>query len=209
MKAIGVVASCFFGFILAWTLLAELEFLVIFIWPVLLALQLIFLSYWTFRVFNSKKVGVVVSGLLSFGFILIAMSPWISDWTFNKKDTKKLLSEQNIILKENFTIIKNESGGFRDYYQIFKVEISEKDKLRIINQIESMDNYQEETNNRFYLPELSENRYKGDTLHANYQTDREYKNAMYYPNGEGYTPTYRVVSISKDKNELTFEEILD
>ena len=33
-------------------------------------------------------------------------------------------------------------------------------------------------------------------------TDWEYKTAIFYPNGKGITPTYRIISISKKKNEL-------
>ena len=112
-------------------------------------------------------------------------------------------------MKDEFKIKNNQSGGLRDYYHIFELEISENDKERLINEIETADNYESEINNGFHLPQLAESRYEGDTLFANYQTHSEYKKAIFYPNGKGYTPTYRVISISKEQNKLTFEELLD
>ena len=208
-KITAILVGSVLGGIILWSLLAEIEFLVIFIWPTLLIFQIVFLSYWVFKVFNKKKIGIIISSILSIGFLLLILSPWITDWTFSKSDAKELLSEQHIILNDEFSLVNNESGGFRDYYHIFILELSNRDKSRLIEQVKSEANYLDGINNRFYLPELAKDRYKGDTLYANYETEWHYKKAIFYPNGTGYAPTYRIISISKEGNELKFEEIID
>lgn len=175
----------------------------------LLAVGIIYLSYWIPIKFGKNKLGIILSSILSTIFILLILAFFFDDYLFFQSDAKKYLSFQNVELKDDFKIKNNESGGLRDYYHRFDLEISNSDKQQIIKQIKSSENYQPKINNEFYLPELANNRYKGDTLYANYQTDWEYKTAIFYPNGKGYSPTYKVISISKKKNELTFEEILD
>lgn len=167
------------------------------------------MSYWIPKKFGKKKLGITISSILIFATIASILAFVFDGSLFLKSDVRKYLSAQNIELNDEYKILNNKSGGLRDYYHKFELEISDSDKLRIINQIKSSENYQDEINNEFYLPELSNNRYEGDTLYANYQTDWQYKKAVFYPNGKGYTPTYRVISISKEKNELTFEELLD
>ncbi|MFT7379844.1 MAG: hypothetical protein ACI8ZQ_001597, partial [Bacteroidia bacterium] len=134
-KRTGIITGIILCIIIAWTILAELEFLVIFIWPFILVFQIIFLTYWTFRIFKRPKIGKYVSSFLTLGFILLCMSPWISDWTFSKNDARKLLAEHNIELKDDFKILKNESGGFIDYAHTLKIQISDSDKSRIAKEI--------------------------------------------------------------------------
>jgi hypothetical protein len=184
-------------------------YILILIVLLLLIIGIIYLSYWIPKKFGKKKLGIIISRILILATVLAILAFVFDDSIFFKSDVKKYLTEQKVELKDEFKIQDNESGGLRDYYHKFELEISDSDKQRIINQIRSSDNYQDEINNEFYLPELAKNRYEGDTLYANYQTEWEYKKAMFYPNGKGYTPTYRVISISKEKNELTFEELLD
>lgn len=109
----GYIAGGTLAVIITLTLIGNLDFLVIFIWPLIIMFQIIFISYWTFTAFNKKKTGLVLSTILTIGFLLLIMQPWISDWTFSKKDATKILSFHNIELKDDFKILKNEAGGFR------------------------------------------------------------------------------------------------
>ena len=52
-------------------------------------------------------------------------------------------------------------------------------------------------------------RYEGDTLRANYHDKDSYIYSMYRPNGKGIVPTFITIRVSKSKNTLTYEEILD
>lgn len=86
---------------------------------------------------------------------------------------------------------------------------SPEDKLRIINNIKNKSDYLTGNQEGMLLIKKSKNRYNGDTLRANYETKRQYKTEIWYPNGKEYTPTYKIVSVSKKRNTLTFEHILD
>ena len=186
-----------------------LFYIIILLVLLLSSVEIIYLSYWIPIKLGKKKLGVILSSVLTILTILFILTFIYNDYLFFQSDVKQYLSFHNIELKDDFNIKKNESSGLRDYYHRFDLEISKSDKLRIINQIKLAKNYQPEINNDFYLPELATNRYEGDTLYANYQTDWAYKKAIFYTNGKGYTPTYRIITISKKNNELTFEEILD
>ena len=57
---------------------------------------------------------------------------------------------------------------------------------------------------------LSNKRYIGPKVIQNYETKYAFVREYFEPSGqEGYAPTFRRVSISKSKNELTFEDIVE
>lgn len=169
----------------------------------------IYLGYWIPKKMGKPKVGVLISATLVIGVILIISSIVFEDYLFFKSDAKEYLAEQKIELKDNFKILNNESGGILDYYHKFELEISEADKNRLIDKITSEQNYVSVLKYSYCTPDKSINRYEGDTIFANYQTELTYNTEIYYPNGKGYKPTYKIVSISKKENKLTFEYILD
>ena len=140
-RLVGYIAGGTLAVIITLTLIGNLDFLVIFIWPVIIMLQIIFISYWTFTVFNKRKTGLVISTILTIVFLLLILQPWISDWTLSKKDATKILSFHNIELKDDFKILKNEAGGFRDYYETFTLKLSDNDFNRISQTIKTSKNY--------------------------------------------------------------------
>src|SRR5690606_20032123 len=103
----------------------------------ILAFQIIFISYWTFRLFGRRNLGTITTIILTTGFLLFAMQPWINDWKFNKEDAQKMLSWHNIEFQDDFEILKNNSGGFSDYAHSFTLKISESDYLKIADNIRS------------------------------------------------------------------------
>ena len=199
-KITGIITGAILSLIITWTILAELEFLVIFIWPFILAFQIIFLTYWTFRAFNRPKIGIYVSSILTLGFILICMSPWISDWNFTKNDARKLLAKHNIELQDDFKILKNESGGFMDYAHTLKIQISDSDKSRIENEIRESKGFIETED--FLKDFPSANHYTFEKL--NYETEN-YLNREYYikePMEDGTRHFY--FQLSKTESELQY-----
>tara|TARA_B110000240_G_scaffold194322_1_gene241746 strand:- start:1536 stop:2108 length:573 start_codon:yes stop_codon:yes gene_type:complete len=184
-------------------------YILILIIIVLILIGIIYLGYWIPKKMGKRKIGILISRILAIGIILMILSFIFEDNLFFKSDAKEFLEEQKIELNDNFKILKNESGGFMDYYHKFELEISLDDKNRLIDKITSEPNYVNEIQNSFHLPDKDVNRYETDTITANYQTDWEYKTEIYYSNGKGYTPTYKIVSFSKKENKLTFEHILD
>ena len=67
-KVTGLSVSIILGLLITLTLIGDLDFLVIFIWPIILAIQIVFISYWTFKVFNRKKIGTIFASILTIIF---------------------------------------------------------------------------------------------------------------------------------------------
>lgn len=73
--------------------------------------------------------------------ILILMQPWIDDWTFDKKDVRKVLSSHKIEIHDDFKILKNQSGGFRDYYETFTIKLSDNDFDKLARKIKTSQHF--------------------------------------------------------------------
>lgn len=188
----------FLGLSILIGLLGKLDFLAIFIWVAVILIQIVFLIYWGFRFFGKKKMAAISSIIVAGIFALILMEPWISDWTFNKSEAKEILSFHNFKLKDDFEIVRNESGGLRDYYHSFTLKISDSDHLKIVQEIRAAENFQVESAR---LNALSNNA-SNDTL--NYETNisivREY-----YSNEKMKDGTYHFLfQLSKKKSELSY-----
>lgn len=199
-KLTGYIVGLTLSFAITFSIIGNLDFLVVFIWLIILIFQVIFISYWTFRAFNRKKTGLVVSLGLTIVFLLFLMQPWISDWTFNKKDVIKILSFHNLELRDDFKILRNEAGGLRDYYETFTLKLSENDFNRISQAIKTSKNYKGLFTNCSDLPSAD---YKTtDTI--DFETDnhfeREYWTKMKMENG---TFHFRF-QLDKQKRELNY-----
>ena len=142
--------------------------------------------------------------MLTITFLII-----FEDQLFTKNRANKLVEEQGIELIDEFELVHNESmTAIGDYYHTFTLEISEKDKQRAISEIKNSDNFQLDNHSIDYKPYLSKNRYFGPKVIQNYETEYAFVREYFEPSGQkGYAPTFRRISISKSKNELTFEDI--
>ena len=88
------------------------EFFSIAVFLIIGAFSIIFLSYWTFRLFNLPKVAATVSIILFASGCLLVASPWISDWLFTGNDAKKVLSKHGYSFTDEVELISNESAVF-------------------------------------------------------------------------------------------------
>src|SRR5690606_6360476 len=170
----GYIVGGVLGVIITLTLIGNLDFLVIFIWPVIIMFQIIFISYWAFMAFNRKKTGLAIATILTIGFLLLITQPWISDWTFSKKDATKILSFHNIELKDDFKILKNEAGGFRDYYETFTLKISDNDFNSISQTIKTSKNYKGHFTDYTKLPLADYKTTDTVDFETNHHFEREY-----------------------------------
>ena len=128
--------------LISMTVFEDMRFLVVFIWPGVLAFQIVFIIYWTFRLFKRPKLSTLFAALLTCVFAYIALSPWIDDWTFSKNDARKILLTHQIDLKDDFEIIDNEASvGFRDCYQTFRLKLSGHDFDQIDRSLRTSGNF--------------------------------------------------------------------
>lgn len=200
-KNTGFLVSVILGIIITWSLIGELDFLVIFIWPVIFAFQIIFITYWAFGLFGKRKLGTIFSSFLTIGFILIVMQPWITDWTFSKKDARKILSWHHIELKKDFKILKNESGGFSDYSHTFILKISDSDFNSISNQIRQSKSFKRIFSDlQKDYPEAGYKVY--DTI--NFETDRFLKREYYTKTPKEDGTFHFIITLLKKEKQLEY-----
>ena len=130
------------------------------------------------------------------------------DQLFTKGNAKELVEEQKILLQDNFELKENKSmSAIGDYYHTFTLKLSERDIQNAIIKIKSADNFKAD-NSIDQMLYLSDKRYFGPKVTQNYETENAYVREYFQPSGrEGYAPTFRRISISKTRNELTFEDI--
>ena len=164
--------------------------------------------------FIPKKFGYPKTGkylTIIFGLFVLTMVLWtvFEDQLFTKGNAKELVEEQQILLQDNFELKENKSmSAIGDYYHTFTLEISERDKRNAITKIKSADNFKADNASIDQTLYLSDNRYFGPKITQNYETENSYVREYFEPSGQkGYAPTFRRISISKTKNELTFEDI--
>ena len=200
-KEVGLIVSIFLGLLIIGTLIGNLDFLVIFIWPLIIAFQIIFISYWAFRLFGKKKLATITAIVLTAGFLLIIMQPWIEDWTFNKNDAREILSLHHINLRDDFEILKNESGGFTDYAHSFTLEISESDYQRIAKEIRDTKSFSgliTDLKNQLPMVDFKST----DTV--SYETEN-YLKKEYYTQTKMEDGTYHfIIRLSKEERELKY-----
>ncbi len=181
-------------------------YLIIFAPIITLIGLIIFGIYWILKKKGRKVAGAIVSSVLVLAVISAAIFFVFEDSFFSKSDAVELLSRHNIVLKDDFEILSNTSGGFNDYSHSLKLSISANDKRSFINQ-RVWTSY--DGGSDLYPPELVEDRYEGDTLKVNYRLEDRYVYTVYQPNGKGITPTLVTITVSKHDNTLMYEEILD
>ncbi len=204
-KLTGQLTSIILGILITLTIILDLDFITIFIFLLILIFQITFLTYWAFRFFGKRKAAKISTALLAFTFLLFLFSPWISDWIYSKKDVRKVLSFHEIEVNDNFDIVKNESGGFRDFYETFTIKISESDFKLITNKIKNSKNYKGfytdynsqpspdfkiydtvdfETPNYFQREYFSAIKMKNGTFHFLIQFDKKSKELSYVGSNE-------------------------
>ena len=164
--------------------------------------------------FVPKKLGYPKTGkylAVIFGVLVLTLVLWsvFEDQLFTKDNAKELVEEQEILLRDKFDLKENESmSAVGDYYHTFTLKISVRDKQNAILKIKSADNFKTDNTSIDQMLYLSDQRYFGPKVTQNYVTEKTYVREYFKPSGQkGYAPTFRRISISKTKNELTFEDI--
>ena len=141
-KSTGTSTGIILGILISTTLICYSGFLIAFIIITVLSFQIIFLIYWIFRFFKRRKAGNISVIILTIAVLLLFLSPWISDWIFNKNDVRRILGAHHIELKDHFKLLENESGGLRNYYETFTKKLSDKDYKYLFEKFRNSKNYQ-------------------------------------------------------------------
>lgn len=164
--------------------------------------------YWAIKSSGHPKVAKLITLVYGLFILIIATLIYFDDELFTKSEAKRYLAEHKFELNENFEILNNKSGGLTDYYHVFELEITKNEKEKFINQIKLNENFTKGISDDFYLP-AKLNRYLGKPIISCYENKLYFKFEYFKPNGQGAAPTYNIITISKKKNWLMYENIID
>ena len=182
-KKTGLIVSLIFTILLTLTFIDGFELLTVFIWLIVFASQITFICYWTFRLLGKKKLGTIFAILLFLTFLSIILTPWFSDWTFSKNDARQLLRQHGLVLKDDFEMLENESGGLRDYYHTLRLKLSDSDYIQISERIKTSKNYKGLFTDLIQIPTADYGNYDTLDFETNYHFEREYFSRQQMDNG--------------------------
>ncbi|MEG0529448.1 MAG: hypothetical protein RR578_03850 [Bacilli bacterium] len=163
----------------------------LFLFIILIVFLIGYCIYKFLRYINFPKTAVLATVAYGLFIIYIPISVIYEDELFFKRDATELVEDLDFKLNDDFEIIKNTSNN---------------DRNRLINEIKTSKNYMPDSifsTDKIVYPD----RYKGKKIVWNYEDESWYIRHYYQPNGEGYAPTDRSISISKTSNELRFEDV--
>ncbi len=90
-----------------------------------------FLIFYVFKKLGKPKVGKIIGAGIFTIFLSFSIYVFFEDFFFFKNSARSELQEMDLVLNDDFEILKNESGGFTDYYHIFELKISQNDLNRL------------------------------------------------------------------------------
>ena len=179
---------------------------------VALIIAIPFTFYWVPTKLGYPKTGKILGAVVGLSFAVILYRWYFEDELFTKNEAAEFLMEQNIELDDDFEIVNNcSTSGIGEYYHLFTLKISLKDKAKIVNEIRTSDNFtpglQEEHSS--YVDLDRNDYYTGPKELLNYETKDVFIREFFRPRGKGLAPEWRKIKIDKRKDELHFLEIDD
>ncbi len=176
---------------------------------VAIIIGIVWLCFWIPKKCGYPKFGKYFSILVGTLIAIFILTGIFEDELFSKNDAKELLKEQNIELVDEFELTENKSmSGIGDYYHTFTLKITNRDKNKIIEEIQKAKNFNSDLKTENYF-ENRDDYYNGPKRIKNYETKNQFVRELFQPNGDNYAPTWRKIEIDKKSNLLTFEDIDD
>lgn len=168
----------------------EEDFSILILTPVVILF--IIYTYKILKNLGKRKLGIWLSTILS----LIVILNIFEDSFFFRYNARNILRKHNFELLDEFEIIRNKSKKLFQNYHSFKLQISNSDKERLINQIKSAENFGK-------IDELWETTYHNDTIFThNYSTEWHYH--YNYKSFDGTKCNWIQIYISKTENTLEY-----
>lgn len=112
-------------------------------WGLILLLGIILLYGVPYLIFivlkklGKPKIGKIIGIVISTFFTFFTIYVVFEDYFFFKSSAHYELNQIDLVLNDDFEIIKNESGRFSDFYHIFELKISEQDVNRLTKNTKS------------------------------------------------------------------------
>lgn len=147
---------------------------------------------------KNSKVGLIISAVWVVLVILAFLANTIDEFTTSKKDIITELKLIDIELKGDFEIINNKVTGMLERIQETEIQITQKDKDRIISEIKNSTNFQSFTNKHDLASDGVIFNFKYPEFYS-----REYLSII------DNVPTRICVSIDDNTNKLKYKRIED
>lgn len=180
------------------------DFILIFIF-IILPIIFGWALYYIPKIFGDKGIGKILSFSYFIVYIYFFVSIRFPEALFFKSDARAILKEQQMILKDDFTINDVNLGiGIHsdDNFDQFKITVSDRDKENIIKQIKHSKNFTicfDEEN----CPKIDRsNIYYGKSTIINYETSDSYIREYFKTFGKGKSPMNGWIIISKNDNTI-------
>lgn len=153
---------------------------------------------------KKSKIGLTISIIMLSLVGLVLLTNTIDEISISKKDIVSDLSHINIELKDDFKIVNNKVTGMPDRMQETEIQISQRDKDRIISEIKNSSNFKSFTNGHSY---------RDDDMGQFVISDKvfNFKYPEFYSK-ETYTridnfPTIITISIYDESNIIKYQRI--
>jgi hypothetical protein len=172
---------------------------------------LIFLSIgiglFIYSIRKKKKTGLVISSimLLFVGFILLINT--IDEISISKTDIISDLSHINIVLKDDFKITNNKVTGMPERIQETEIQISQKDKDRIVNEIINSTNFKSYSNAQELINDYDNDQFGTSSKIFNFKYPEFYSRET-YTKIENF-PTRLFLSIYNESNTIKYQRVED
>lgn len=176
---------------------------------ILIFLIIIFVWLLIRTITKRSKIGIIVYGIILVALLSVFFTNNIDEVSYSKSDARKDLQLANLVLNDDFEIIKNEVVGMPERFQKTKLKISERDKIRIINEIKNGKSFRILNESRtLYSQMWNRKSPKNKTVFTNYFYKNQYIRESYYREEE-YVPIYMEISLKKKSNILELNRMED
>ena len=183
------------GFLIGFFILIFL--VIIFIWLLIRAIR------------KRSKLGIIVYGIILVALLSIFFTNNLDEVSYSKSDARKDLQLANLVLNDDFEIIKNEVVGMPERFQKTKLKISERDKIRIINEIKNGKSFKKLNESRaLYSQMWNEKSPRNKIVFTNYLYNNQYIRESYYREKE-YVPILMEISLTEKSNILELNRMED
>ena len=176
-----------------------------------LILLLFFLSLGiTLFIYSKKKkskMGLAISLMMIALAILVLMSNKIGEFTISKKDIIIDLKHIDIELIDDFEINNNKVTGMPERIQETIIQISQRDKDRIIRKIRNSANFESQVDGKQKPENINRERFEKTAQIFNFQHPEFYSRGIYKKIDS--FPTRIVLSIYDNDNIIKYRRIED
>ena len=167
------------------------------------------ITYFILKRNGKPKLAILFASLIVLFVARIIFTNNIDEVLYFKSDARKDLQLANIVLNDDFEIIKNEVVGMPERLQKTELKISKRDKNRIINEIKNGKSFKKLSESAVLYSQMwNENSPRNKIVFTNYFFNNQYIRESYYREKD-YLPTLMEISLTEKSNILELNRIED